>query len=272
MIKKNSENFFSRLWSFATRNWFITIFLACILFVALVSFYKLFLKQEQFVYAKVKVSQGLWWANTQRAPVWLAKALKPGEVEKSLTGDPTAEILSVRYYPWWSSNQYDVYITLKLKVTGNKKTGTYNFKRFTLAVGSPIELSFSSTEVNGTVMEMKPKPIKDKHVDKTITLIKDTNNTWEYEPINIGDSYFDGQEITLLILDKKIEDNPNFVEAPYANVLKKFITVKAKIKVKKDQKTNVYIYGEEQELKLGQTFNASTSNFYFQDFRLTQIK
>src|SRR3989338_8348156 len=97
---------------FAIDNYFISIFLACIAFVVLVSAYKLFFVKPTFVYAKVKVGQGLWWASTQKPSLWFVKNIKKGDIQTDLLGEPTAEILSVRYYPTVFPNQYDVYLTM----------------------------------------------------------------------------------------------------------------------------------------------------------------
>jgi hypothetical protein len=263
----------SKTLKFFLDNWFISIFFACIAFVALVSFYKLFVKQENFVYARVKVSQGLWWASTQRPPQWLAAALNESMVEKDLTGKPKAKILSMRSYPYYTTG-YEVYLTLKLKVSGKLKTGTVNFNRSTLAVGSPIELAFPKAEITGTVIEMSDKPIKDKLVWKEITLIKSNAYQWEYDAIEIGDVYNDGQEKVFEVLDKQINDNPSYylgsnLGAVYSEP-RYIITVKAKIKAR--QSFSDLIYGAEQELKIGKTINLSTQNFYFQDFRLAGIE
>ncbi|MEK9179376.1 MAG: hypothetical protein AAB893_02820 [Patescibacteria group bacterium] len=120
--KSNSKKPFSlirRLWKFAVVNYFITIFFACIFFVGVVSVYKLFFAKDIYAYTRVKVSQGLWWANTAKPSILMLKAFKKGDVEKSLTGKPSVEILAVRYYPYWGTDQFDVYLDLKLLVSGN---------------------------------------------------------------------------------------------------------------------------------------------------------
>ena len=91
------KKFLKKLWRFAVNNYFISIFLAAIAFVGVVSIYKLFFVQPTFVYAKVKVGQGLWWATTQRPSFWFVEALKKGVMETDLTGEPIAEIKDVLY-------------------------------------------------------------------------------------------------------------------------------------------------------------------------------
>jgi len=271
----------SKTLKFFLDNWFLAIFSGCIAFVGIVSFYKLFVKSENFVYARVKVSQGLWWASTQRPPQWLASALREGMVEKDLTGNPKAKILSVRSYPYYSTSQYDIYLHLRLKVSGRLKTGTVNFNRSTLAVGSPIELSFSKAEVTGTVMQMSNKPIKEKLVWQEVTLVKNNGYQWEYDAIAVGDSYHDGQEKVFEVLDKQLTLNSSFGFEAYGTSAERslissqtqpryLITVKAKIKTSQPS-FSIPVYGFEQEVRTGKPFNLSTRRFYFQDYQLIQV-
>src|SRR3989338_4596739 len=95
---------------FAIDNYFISIFLACIAFVVLVSGYKLFFTKPAYIYVRVKVGQGLWWAQTQKPGSWFLEAIKRAKEEKDLIGQPAVQILSVTYYPWYGSGQYDVYV------------------------------------------------------------------------------------------------------------------------------------------------------------------
>ncbi len=259
-----------KLIKFSLDNYFISIFVACILFVGFVSIYKLFFAKSTYVYAKVKMGQGLWWASTAKPPIWFVESLKKGDVQTNLTGTPIAEILTIRYYPWYSSGQYDLYLTVKLKVNGNPKTGKFNFNRSTIGVGSPIDLEFPSVQISGTVIQLDTKPIEEKLVTKIITLTKKNAYPWEYDAIQVGDKYFDGEQSVFEILDKKSTDIA--VQAPdvYGNNtgstldLKKYIAVRAKIKVQK--KNNQLIFGEEQIINPGKTINISTSNFTFNEY------
>ena len=51
---------------FSRENYFIVIFGLIILFVGVVSAKKLFFTKPTFIYTKVKVGQGLWWAGGQK--------------------------------------------------------------------------------------------------------------------------------------------------------------------------------------------------------------
>jgi hypothetical protein len=261
-----------KLWRFAVGNYFVSIFFACIVFVVFVSAYKLFFTKPTFIYVKVKMGQGLWWASTGKTPIWFIKGLKKGDVEKDLIGNSSAEILSVRYYPWtYNQNQYDVYVDLKLKVTGDKKTGKYNFNRSTIGVGVPIDLEFPSSQFSGTIIDISEKPFKKKYIEKIVSLIKASGYNkdfpFPYENIVIGDKYFDGEDYVFEVLDKKLQKQiwtvtNNLTGQLYEREVEtsQGIIIKAKIKVKEVDK--YLVYGEDQIVSLNRNLNISTSRAY----------
>ena len=270
-----------KLWKFATDNYFISIFFAAILFVGFVSVFRLFFTKPTYMYAKVKMGQGLWWTSTAKPSIWFVKSLKKGESEKSLTGQSIAEILSVRFYPWYNSGQFDIFLTLKLNVSSNKRTGKYNFKRSTIAVGSPIDLEFPSTQVSGTIITLSEKPFKEQYEEKNITLVKrggyNKDFTNMYDQIRTGDYFFDGQDRMFTVLDKSLEKNiwsvtNNFTGQVFERDIESTqnIIVSAKIKVKKEDGN--YIYAEDQPLLVGRTISLATQNYVFSDFQLVEIK
>ncbi len=268
---------FKKLLKFAVNNYFISIFLACILFVGFISVFKLFFTKPTYVYARVKVGQGLWWASTQQLNIWFVKAIKPGEVERDLLGEPSAEIIDSRYYPWTSStNQYIVYVTLKLKASVNKRTKEYSFNRSTIGVGSPIDLEFPTVQFSGTIVDLSQVPFADSYIEKTITLTKKSAYPWEYDAIKIGDSYFDGQDTVFQIIDKQAVDTASLTHDTFGNftaqtsVPQKYITITAKIKVRDEN--GQLMFGEEQLLTPGKTLVVTTSNFSSQDYAIGSIK
>ncbi|MFN4212720.1 MAG: hypothetical protein ACK4FL_02020 [Microgenomates group bacterium] len=267
-----------KLYRFAIDNYFIAIFLASIAFVAVVSIYKLFFVKPTYVYVKVKMGQGLWWASTQKPSLWFIESIKKAknEPEKDLVGKPQAQILSIRYYPWWGSNQYDVYLMMKLKVSKLGKTGKYNFKRSSIGIGSPVDFEFPSLQFSGTVIALSEKPIKEKFIQKTIILTKKNANPWEYESIKLGDSYFDGEEKVFEVLEKSAKDTQTITSDSFGNYpidspeLKKYIFVKARVLVK--QKGSKLLFGEEQVIASGKTINISTDNFQFADYLVAKVE
>ena len=275
------KKFFKKLWKFAINNYFISIFLACIVFVGLVSFYKLFFVQPTFVYAKVKVGQGLWWATTQHPSFWFVESLKKGMEETDLTGEPIAEIQDLLYYSYYGGSQYDIYLNLKLKATGSQKTKKYNFKRSAIGVGAPIDLEFPTVQVSGTIIELSEKPINDGLVEKTVYLTKKYAYPWEYDAIQIGDKFYNGREVVFEVLDKSQSDSyetaintgsgefPNTTD-PSQTELRKYIIVKAKIKIRPFG--DKLIFGEEHIISPGRTSPVSTDAYAFNNFLIEKVE
>jgi len=265
---------FKKIVHFLINNYFLSIFFACIAFVGLVSIYRLFLKKPTYVYVKVKVGQGLWWASTQKPSIWFVKNFQKGDQELDLTGKPVAEILSVKYYPTYISNQYDIYLLIRLKVS-KMGSGKYNFKRSAIGVGSPVDFELPKVQFSGTIIELSEKPIKEIYQEKIIYITKPFAYPWEHESINIGDKYFDGQENVVEVLDKQTSDEVN-VFVPYKSVISQNLSqtrqqIIIKLKIKGQKKDNQFVFGEEQIIAPGKTINLATDNFQFQDYIVTKV-
>jgi hypothetical protein len=149
---------FKSLISFLRTNYLLTLIAAIIAVALIIGVFKLLTSEEEYIYVKVKVSQGYWWANTQKPNTWYARSIKEGTVEQGLSGKPVAEIVSVRYYPFWTSDQYDVYMVVRLSVSHNEKTNKYTYKRSMIGISSPVDFEFPSTVISGTVMDLSEQP------------------------------------------------------------------------------------------------------------------
>lgn len=257
---------------FAANNYILLIFFGIIVLVSLVSTYKLFFSKSSYVYAKVRVGQGMWWANTNKPSMWMVNALRSKQIKEDVKNNSQIQILDVRSYPWWGSDQFDTYLTLKLKVTFNKKTGEYNFKRSAMGVGSPIDLDFPGMQLSGTVVDLKNKYAKDKYIEKNIYLVKRGNYSgYIYEGITIGDKYNDGVMDVFEVLDKSLGKNIlTTVDNERESLSSQDITVKVKIKVK--EKNNQFVFNEDQVVRVGKTLNISTSLFNYSDFIIRKIE
>lgn len=269
----------NRIFKLARENYLVSTLIVIILFVGAISIYRFTFSKQTYIYAKVKLGQGLWWAGGQKPGGWLATSIKKRDKEGNLLRQPIAEVLSVRYYPWFVSDQYDVYLTLKIRVKASK-AGKYNFKRNTLGIGSPIELELSSAQVSGTVIDLSENPFEDKYVEKTVMLTKQYAYPWEYESIKIGDRYFDGENTVFEVLDKSLGESRSILTPQRTTTTtilsqqlseqRQTITVKAKIRVK--ETGDQLIFGEEQKLYIGKPLLVSTPTFNFQDYMIGKIE
>lgn len=263
------------------QNYFIIVVLLTISLVGIISIYKILKPETITIYAKVKLGQGMWWAGGNRPMIWLTNAIRKGDYEKDFLGKKIIEIEDIKYYPYYSTDQYDTFLMLKLLVGKNKKTDNYTFKRSTLGIGSPIELELNSVQVNGSVIDLSTKPFEDILIQKTINLYKRNAYLWEYDSITIGDKYNDGKYDIFEIIDKSATnepytgiDNINNTGTGSRNEIssqtRKNIMVQANIKV--TEKNGQYILGEEQIIRIGKPFNFSTPQYTFFDYIIGGIK
>lgn len=270
-----------KLLKFSIKNYLIVAFIAIVAFVGLVSAYKIFFSEPTYVYAKVKVGQGFWWANTGKPNVWLINSVKKGDKGYSLLGKPEVEVLSVRYYPFWGGSNFDIYLTLKIKANYNKRTKTYAFQRSTLSIGSPIEIQFPSADVTGTIISISKKPFNGSRKWRIVYLVNPGGYTkdfpYRFENVNIGDKYFDGEEYTFEVLDKKLEKNIwSIANNLNAQVYEREITttqnivVKARIKVL--EKDSQLYFGEEHRVIINSGVPIATPNFFFEGFAVRKIE
>ena len=181
-----------KLLRFIKHYYFLLGILLCVLFVAVVAGYKLFIKKPSFLYTRVKIGQGLWWLQTSHPSLWYINSIQAGDEQRDLLGEPIATVVGVRHYPVVSSgpsgadqsDQYDGYIDLKLKVSGNKRTGEFSFNRSTIGVGSSIDLEFPSSQFSGTITDMSLAPLENPTLEKTVYLAKRNASQWEYDAIS----------------------------------------------------------------------------------------
>ncbi len=260
----------------ALQNYFILIVIGCIGFVGMVSVYRLFMKKPTYIYVKVRVGQGLWWASTQKPSMWFVQALKSIKAEKDFIGNPLVQVLSVSYYPWYGSNQFDVYLNLKIRVSQMGKTDRFSFKRSVIGVGSPIDFEFDTTQFSGTIIKLSKIPIVETYTEKLVTITKKEAYPWEYDAIQIGDSVHNGLETVFQIISKDSIDTLRLTPDYYGNYFpdsketKKYIIVKVKLRVAEVE--DKLIYAEDQIVVPGKDINISTSHFTFSDFIIAKVE
>jgi len=261
--------------SFLKKNYFLLIFAGCIGLVGMVSVYKLFIIKPTYVYAKIKVGQGMWWASTQRPSLWYVKAIQQASEQKDLTGKPVAKIVDVSYYPYYSTGQFDVYVTVQLRVSKVGKKGVYNFNRETIAVSSPIDLEFPNVQFSGTIIALSEKLIQEVYESKIVYLYKKAVNPWEYEQIQVGDSLTNGKEKIFEIVAKErglavgellsqFGESLNWDTLPY-----QYVKIKAKIRVKNEGVQN--IFGEEYIVSPGRGMPVVLSKLTLNDYTVIQV-
>src|SRR3970040_1664144 len=87
-------------------NFLILFFIVFSLVIFLIGLVKYFYDGSNYIYVKVKVGQGLWWASTDKPNSWFIDSIKKGEKETDLMGRTQSEILSMTYYPVLTENNF----------------------------------------------------------------------------------------------------------------------------------------------------------------------
>lgn len=248
-----------KLFHFIKKNYFLLIFVFVIFFVALFSFNKSSITKSTYIYAKVKLGQGLWWATTAEPPLWLINSIKKTSGSNS---DTFITVLNTQYYPYFVTgvnnqfiDQYNTYLTLKLKVS--KNSNDYYFNRSIVAIGAPIDLELSNVQISGTIISFSKELINNQFIEKTIYLTKENPFSWEYGSINVGDYYFDGENKVFEIISKEISDD-------------NYLIVKAKIRLKKIN--NLLVFGEDRVIMIGKNINIFTNNFSFSNYIISRVE
>lgn len=268
-MRKNMLNFFQG------RNYLIILLFLILFLVAVIIVAKSFLTTPTYIYAKVKVGQGLWWANTSKPPIWYVNSMVEGDEARNLLGSFNAKILSKRYYHYYGSDQFDIYLVVKLKAT-HSRNGEYSFNRSTISVGSPIEMQFPKVDITGSVIDLSLEPISDKLETKTIYFSKRNAYPWELSAIHVGDKYFDGKDIIFEVEDVSGIDTTNLSSDVFGNSTAsiseptKYIAVKAKAKMK--QVNGQWILGEDHLIIPGKVINIDTSNFSFDNYIVISVQ
>lgn len=238
--------------------------------------------KTQDLYVKVKVSQGLWWSNSEKPPLWIAQAIQVGDRETDLFGNPTAEIIEKRYYPadiQLSPNQYDIFLTLKLAV--NKDTGQeiYRYRRSIVAVGSPISFDLNSLQLTGTVTSVSQTPFPNHLEPKKLTMYYLYSHYSEvpesFESIKVGESYFDGTESVAKILSKKVIPREIVLNDIYGQAIYNTVTnnetLELEVEVMAEEYDGKLIYGQEQQIVIGASLNLTTDTYDLSQFVISAI-
>lgn len=274
LIRK--RNIYSLLVEFSKKNLVVILIVACILLVGAISIYRLYVQKTQFIYVKVKVSQGYWWATTQKPNMWYIKAIQQAKEEKDVIGEPLATVMRVAYYPWYGSNSFDIFVTLRIKVTKIGKTGVYSFKRETIGVSSPIDFEFEKVQFTGTIVTMSEKPIVPTTTNKVVYLSKKYTYPWEYDAIHIGDYFNDGNTNVIEILDKAKGDTNEVIVNEGGRLVSneteeyRYISLKIKMRVREDG--GQVFYGDEIIVSPGRSLGFVTNGFTFNDYVVSKIE
>jgi len=218
--------------------------------------------KEEWVKAEVKVSSESWFWKREAPPYWLGESIKVGDCEHSSSGKKIAEVLQVKEYELATLAQQekakkDFYLTLKLKISKDRRTAKIKFKNQPLEVGGPIELHLTNTYIPGLVTFIEGA--RDGKCEKEVLIdgVWLNNYPWNAEAIPVGGKMEDGMgNVVAEILEKRIELAEKTVETDWGGLvvnrdpLKRDIHLRVRLRVREAGGNLYFLY--DKKVKVGE--------------------
>lgn len=173
---------------------------------------KFFGLKKEYLTIKVEVIKDNWLDNYDsygyRVPFWLSDKVKIGQVDKDKTGKIIATVTNVENYER-GNEESELYLTLKIQVILNKRTGIYSFKSKSLNLGSEIDLTLDNIDLRGQVIDNN---VSENGLKGKWFLIKARGRNydpWVYTQIIPGVKMYNkaNNDVIAEIMKVKIEDS-----------------------------------------------------------------
>lgn len=163
---------------------FILVVLALVIMVA-----RVLLQKDEYVTVELFASGGEWWWNNPSPPYWLVDPIKKGAVERDPQGDVLVEVLETRKFE--AADRKLLWMKVKLKVSPDKKSNQFRFRREMLQVGSVIYVSPGNVKIVCNVLRIEGMEDNRKEVTKLVTIRSLNVLPWYTDNIKIGDAMYD---------------------------------------------------------------------------------
>ncbi len=232
--------------------------------------YSLITQKPTYIRVRVKGSAGNWWWITPRPPDWLASSIKVGDKELNTVGKEIAVVENVEIFESGATNR-DIFVTTKIKVSYNKRTGKYRFKGEIVDVGSPISLQVGNTLFPGLVTKIldDQSSAQRTYIEKMVTTRMYDRWPWEYDSIIIGEQMkVEGGEAIAEVLSKEKRPAEKEVVTDEGIILRAFSPMKedffVKFRIKVEPRDNDFVFRDEEIVKIGrQLWITTPSHDYF---------
>ena len=229
--------------------------------VSLFTLLSLYGRSGTFVTVRIKGGPGNWWWVTPRPPEWYTRSLKVGDVETDSLGRAIATVEDVQIYESGGPNK-DVYLLAKLRASYNPLNKKYKYKGQSVQIGAPITLELGETLFSGNIIEIDVggAKIESSLVEKTVVVRLYNAYVWEYDAITIGETMTDGSGNVIAEIVDKYQRPPNF-SVVYLTDRGNLVfdndpdrlDITVTLTVKAREEGQVYVFREEQHLKVGKS-------------------
>lgn len=225
---------------------FIPLFVLVII-TLVVMILRVLLQKETYVTVELFASGGEWWWNNPSPPYWLADPIKRGAIEYDTQGNVLVEVLDVRKFE--EANRKSLWMKVKLRVTPDKKSGQFRFRRENLQVGSVIYIAPRNVKVACNVLRIEGMEDDRQEVTKIVTISNFGISPWYAENVKIGDVMRDSDGKTLAeIIDKKVSladmTTADFRGNTYArkDPLKRDVEIKVRLRLTRSEGIDYFSY------------------------------
>ncbi len=247
----------------------LTIFdwLVLLVLLATAIFLALFvLKRERWVEVDVKVAKPEWWWQSQEPPHWLVDTIRPGDAQYDVLGRKIAEVERVRAYESGGSKKV-AYLTLRLKVSLDKRKKIFKFNYKPLLVGKGIDLELNNVGFTGLVTYIQGVPDNRIWEDKIVrarvvypsSAFPETLGAmpWIARAIQKGDHMKDNRgRVVAEVLEKTVQPAEKVVKTADGRVLlrrdplKKDVFLTLRLKTVRQGGVNYFL--DDEKVKVGQ--------------------
>ena len=146
---------------------FIPLFILVVLTLGIMVL-RVLLQKEQYITVELFASGGEWWWDNPSPPYWLADPIKRGAIERDPQGNVLVEVLEARKFE--EANRKLLWMKVKLRVTPDKKSKQFRFRRENLQVGSVIYVAPNNVKVVCNVLRIEGMEDNRKEAVKVVTV------------------------------------------------------------------------------------------------------
>lgn len=209
---------FINIWKFIKKIGVIRLFFAfsLLVFVVFVLRYFSIRKEWKVIYVQVVPRN---WVTTYnpygpQTPFWISAQLQTGQKELDFTGKPIAEVLKIDKYERGGEDT-QVFLTIRVQTSYNRKLDRFLYKGVPLDVGSPIELRIGHTNVLGQVIDNNYPPEGYPKKNMIVTVRAWRLEPWIFEKISTASAVYNTatKEVVAQVLDYKTEDPLSYLIA-----------------------------------------------------------
>ena len=163
---------------------FIPLFILVILTLGIMVL-RVLLQKEQYVTVELFASGGEWWWNNPSPPYWLVDPIKRGAIENDAQGNVLVEVTDVRKFE--EGDRKLLWMKVKLRVTPDKNSKQFRFRRENLQVGSVIYVAPNNVKVVCNVLRIEGMEDTREERWKVVTLQGSGLSPWYVDNVKVGD-------------------------------------------------------------------------------------